>query len=126
MKSTKQDTFSTGHARRMRECRKRKRQQDPVEYTNRVNTQQRQYRLRTQKLESILQMRKVNRLRQRCFRLNQSNDEKRVRKEKDRNSKHLKRKQQQQLQLNKSINNDESSISVSSNILHTIMNLQNI
>ena len=126
MKSTKQDTFLTGHARRMRECRKRKRQQDPVVYTNRVNTQQRQYRLRTHKLASILQMRKANRLRQRRFRLNQSNEEKRLRKEKDRNSKHLKRKQQQQLQLNKSNNNDETSISVSSNILHTIMNLQNI
>jgi hypothetical protein len=43
----KPDTFLVGHARRMRACRMRQRQQDPEEYKNRVNTQRRDHRLRT-------------------------------------------------------------------------------
>ncbi len=72
MQTNKQDTFLIGHTRRMRECRKRQRQQDPELYANRVKMQQREYRLctrskilsayqTTQQLESILKLRKANR-----------------------------------------------------------------
>ena len=68
----------------------------------RVNTQQREYRLRTpskvltehetaQKLQSILKAREPNKERQRRYRLNQSYEKKSLSREKDRNSKRLKR-----------------------------------
>jgi hypothetical protein len=60
MKSNKQDTFLIGNARRMRECRKRQREQDSEAYANRVETQQKKYRLRIRELESILTLRKAN------------------------------------------------------------------
>ncbi len=41
------------------------RQQDPEAYANHVKTQQQEYRRRTRKPESILNLRKVNRERQR-------------------------------------------------------------
>ncbi len=63
------------------------RQQDLEANANNVKTQQQEYRRRTRKPESILNLRKVNRERQRRYRLNQSNEQKSLRKKKDRNSK---------------------------------------
>jgi ribonuclease BN (tRNA processing enzyme) len=115
MKLNEHDTFLIGHARRMRECRKRQRQQDSMAYTNRVSTQQRQYRLHIHKLESIIRLRKANRERQQRYRLNHSNEQKNIRQNKDRKNKNLKRKQQQ---LNQYNNIDEKNKSISSNILN--------
>ena len=116
MKSCKQDTFLIGPARRMRGCRKRQRQQDPEAYTDRVRTQQEEYRRRPRKPESILNLRRANRERQRRYRQNQSDEQKRLHKEKDRNSKCLKRKQQE----NQSDNSVRTGDSISSNISNTI------
>jgi hypothetical protein len=127
IKSNKQDTFLIGHARRMRECRKRQRQQNPEVYRNRVNFQQKQYRLRTRskvlseheitkKLQSIIKARTANRQRQRRYRLNRSNEKKLLQQEKDRNYRRSKRKQQQ---LDHSIENVKNQIP----ILYTIPEL---
>lgn len=104
MKSNKQDTFLVGHARRMHECRKRQKEQDPLAYALRMNLQQQQYRLRTRvnillkkqetsKLEAILQARKCNRERQRRYRSKLSNEQKSIIRKNDRNKKRLKRNQ---------------------------------
>ena len=95
MKSYKQGIFLIGHARRMWGCRKRQWQQDPEAYTNRIKTQQKECRLRPRNSESILNLCKANRERQRQYRLNESNEKKSLRKGKDRKSKRFKRKQQE-------------------------------
>ena len=46
MNSNTQDSFLIGHARRMRACRKRQRNANPLEYANHVRNQKRQYRSR--------------------------------------------------------------------------------
>ena len=87
LKSNKQDKFLLEHARRMRKCRKRQRQQNSETYRDRVNTQKREYRLHTrskvlshhqtkQKLQSVVKIRKANKERQRRYRPNRSNEKK--------------------------------------------------
>ncbi|CAF1127693.1 unnamed protein product [Adineta steineri] len=119
MKSNKQDTFLLGHARRMRNYRKRQEEEDTEAYKLRVNTQQKKYRLcnhstilsdrkTKQILESIVTTRIANRERQRRYRLNLSSEKKIQRQEKDRNYRRLKRQQQKVDNLNEDVNNHVS------------------
>jgi hypothetical protein len=114
----------------MRECRKRQRQQNPKAYRNRVNCQQRQYRLRipskvlsdhqiTKKLQSIVKARKANREWQRRYRLNRSNEKKIFQQEKDRNYRRSERKQEQ---LDHSIENVKNQIPILCTISEFTMN----
>lgn len=102
--SNQRDTFLIGHARRMQRCRKRQRQQDPEAYALRVRIQQQTYRLQqrsrllsghhpTKQLKSLLNLRKSNRKRQNRYRLNQTDAQKHLRKEKDRKAKRFTREQ---------------------------------
>ena len=110
----KEDSFLIGHARRMRENRKRQRQQDPKVYAEKLKIQQAEYRRRTrfhvlsesrmrQKLDSLITVRKATRERQRRYRLNCSNEKKNLQREKDRNYRLLKRKQEQLICSNKNL-----------------------
>lgn len=112
--SNQRDTFLIGHARRMRTCRKRQRQQDPLAYALRVRIQQQTYRLQqqskllsgnypTKQLKSLLNLRKRNTERQRRYRLNQAHAKKILRKEKDKENKRLTREQ-------KKLNHDNNTI----------------
>jgi hypothetical protein len=103
-KSKNRDTFLNGHARRMRECRQRQREQNLEQYKSRVNAQQRKYRLQNcskcplnneniKRLKSILKLREANKIRQRRYRSNQSIEKKILRQEKDRIYKRMKRNQ---------------------------------
>jgi hypothetical protein len=96
----------------MRESQKQQQQQNPELYRNRVNTQQRKYRLRVPKLYSILRTRIMSKKRQRRHRLNQSNEQKSLHKEKSRQNKRLKRKQQRKQQSKQQLSqcNDSSTI----------------
>ncbi|CAF4612758.1 unnamed protein product [Rotaria socialis] len=102
MKSTKQDTFLIGHARRMRKCRQRQQESDPEAYRNRVRKQKIDYRLRTsfnvlsenqglQKNESLIKNRNKTLEPVRRFRHNQSDQQKELLLAKDRNYKCIKR-----------------------------------
>ena len=124
MKSNQPDTFLTAHARRMRQYQERQRQKDPEGYAERVRTQRKLYRLRqrskllsgcpsTQQLKSLINLRKINKERQRRYRLNQTDAQKDLRKEKDRNRKRLARAQNK---LNDYNNNSESNKPVTSNL----------
>jgi len=117
-KTNKQDSFLIGHARRMLQCRRRQKEKNLEAYRNRVNRQQKQYRLRRryhvlsenqtkQKLNSIITTRKANRKRQRRYRRNQSNEKKCLRQEKDRKYQLFKRQNQQVNNSNSNKNIDK-------------------
>ncbi|CAF1403380.1 unnamed protein product [Adineta steineri] len=119
--SNKPDTFLVGHARRMRGCRMRQKQQDPNEYRKRVNTQKREYRLRmrnqilsdyqrSQRLQSIHKTRIANRQRQRRYRLQRSYERKTLQQEKDRNYRRLKRHPQEPSHAIENVENQVSNV----------------
>ncbi|CAF2143527.1 unnamed protein product [Rotaria magnacalcarata] len=130
MKSTKQDTFLIGHARRIRKCRQRQQESDPEAYRNRVRKQKIDYRLRTsfnvlsenqalQKNESLIKNRNKTLERVRRFRHNQSDQQKELLLAKDRNYKCFKREKQRIDDSNKQMKNETN---VTSNSLHPIPN----
>ena len=96
MKSNKPDTFLLGHARRMRACRMRQRQQDSEGYKQRVKRQRREHRLRARSKfvnkqrtkpphNSTVNKRTLDRERKRRSRHKQSNDKIAAQRQFDRN-----------------------------------------
>lgn len=105
MKSKKTDSFLIGHARRMRKCRQRQKENNPEQYKNKVKNQRRQHRLHPsfnvltesqtlRRIDSISKTTVKNRQRQQRYRLNQTAEQKSLRLNKDRIYQFLKRQKQ--------------------------------
>ena len=126
MRSNKADTFLLGHARRMRACRIRQRQQDPEGYKRRIAKQRRNHRLRARndllnkpqpniRNASTPQRRKSDRERKRRSRNNQRNDKISGQRESDRIYRSLKRNITRRIDPLQNTNDNTENISHKAN-----------
>ena len=132
MKSKKRDSFLIGHARRMRNCRQRQKENNPELYKNKVNNQRREYRLyprfnvltenqTLRRIDSVIKTRLKNRQRQRRYRLNQRAEQKSLRLDKDRIYQLLKRQKQQ---LQRSDRNNLIDAQILSDVANSVTNYE--
>ncbi|MBK6819476.1 MAG: hypothetical protein IPG85_07680 [Bacteroidetes bacterium] len=132
MKSQKPDSFLIGHARRMRNCRQRQKENNPELYKNKVNNQRREYRLyprfnvltenqTLRRIDSVIKTRLKNRQRQRRYRLNQRAEQKSLRLDKDRIYQLLKRQKQQ---LQRSDRNNLIDAQILSDVANSVTNYE--